>query len=173
MSAHAIPRLTPEQYLDIERAAESKSEYHDGQMFAMSGGSLPHSRIALRLAAALMRALDESNCTVVNSDLRVQVAPRGPFVYPDITVDGGEAVLADDYGDMLTNPIAIFEVLSPSTEASQTEPRIEVFTRGAEGNEDKWIFSDFVGTAGVCRLAALDCEIPLADIYKGTSFDTV
>ncbi|MES1260133.1 MAG: Uma2 family endonuclease, partial [Acidobacteriota bacterium] len=77
--------MTPERYLEIERAAEFKNEYHDGQMFAMSGGTLAHARIATNFAAALMRLPEGGNCMVVNSDMHVAITPRGPFVYPNMT----------------------------------------------------------------------------------------
>src|SRR6266481_5690950 len=110
MSAHAIPRLSPEEYLNIERQAEFKSEYYDGAMFAMAGGSLAHSNIPLRLAIALARQLDGKGCTLADSDLRVRISPRGPFFYPDLTVVCGHPQLADDYHDTLLNPSVVFEV---------------------------------------------------------------
>src|SRR5260370_42214955 len=117
MSAHAVPRLSPEEYLKIERDAEFKSEYYDGGMFVRSGGSLTHSHITVHLAASQIRQTDRNGCKVTNSDLRIQISPRGPFVYPDLTVYCGEPQLADDHKDILLNPSVIFEVLSKSTEA--------------------------------------------------------
>jgi Uma2 family endonuclease len=191
MSAHAVHRISPEEYLEIERAADFKSEYYDGQMFAMSGGSFPHAVIPLRLAALLIPHLDFIGCAVANSDLRVRVAARGPFVYPDLTICCGQPDLADDHKDILLNPRVVFEVLSKSSEAhdrgykfalyrqieslqdyvlvSQTEARIEVFSRGGEG---QWILHEFVGPDAVCRIPSIDCELALAAVYAGVSFET-
>jgi Uma2 family endonuclease len=78
MSAHVTPFFTPEEYLEIERAADIKSEYYDGHMFAMSGGTLPHSLIGARLIAAVSSALRGRDFNVASSDLRVRISPRGP-----------------------------------------------------------------------------------------------
>lgn len=190
MSAHALPRITPEQYLAIERAAEIKSEYYDGQMFAMSGGTLPHALIGLNLGSAARNALQGRNCHAVNSDLRMRISPHGPFVYPDVTIYCGSAILADDYRDILLNPAVVFEVLSKSSEAydrgfkfaqyrtieslreyvlvSQTEPRMEVFLRQSDGS---WNLREFVGMDAVCHLAGIDCNIALADVYEGVTLE--
>ena len=116
MSAHAHPRLTPEQYLEIERAAESKSDYYDGYMYAMSGGSLRHAVVSGSLIRALGNALMKRPCTVATSDLRLRVGSGRLYTYPDAIVFCGEAKLADDHNDILLNPTIIAEVLSPSTE---------------------------------------------------------
>ena len=186
MAASTLPLLTPEEYLAIERAAEFKSEYYNGQMFAMSGGSLPHSILPMQLAAALVNALRGSGCRVASSDLKVRVAPMGPFFYPDLTVFCGTPQLADDYNDVLLNPRVVFEFLSKSSEAydrgrkfdayrkieslqeyvlvSQREPHIEVYLRQPQG---KWLLSHYVGLDAECILSSLDCSINLSDIYEG------
>jgi Uma2 family endonuclease len=186
MAASPMPRLTPEEYLAIERAAEFKSEYYDGQMFAMAGGSLPHSILPTQLAAALVNDLRGRGGRVANSDLKVRVSPKGPFVYPDLTVFCGEPQLADDYRDVLLNPRVVFEVLSKSSEAydrgmkfefcreieslqeyvliSQSKPLIEVYLR--EPNS-KWLLSSYSGLDAVCPLGSIDCSIKLADGYEG------
>jgi Uma2 family endonuclease len=185
MAANPVTWLTPEQYLSIERTAEIKSEYHDGQMFAMSGGSLAHALLPARIIAAVMGGLRDGGCHLVTSDLRVRVASAGPFFYPDLTIYCGEAQLADEYHDVLLNPSVIFEVVSRSSEAydrgfkfaqyrlieslreyvlvSQTEPRIEVFARQAD---QSWVLRDSVGMDAVCRLTSVGVEFSLNDIYR-------
>lgn len=189
MSAHAQPRLSPEQYLEIERPAEFKSEYYNGRMYAMPGGSYNHSRIIANLPAALFPGLKNGRCTVSSSDLRLRVAPNGLYTYPDIAVVCGEPKFVDGQKDTLVNPVLIAEVLSPSTEAydrgwkfsqyrtieslqdyvlvSQTEPRIEVFRRQPSGD---WLLSEFVGPEAVCRLDSVSCTIALADVYDRIAF---
>ena len=180
-----MPGLTPEEYLAIERAAEFKSEYYDGQMFAMAGGSLPHSILPMRLAAALINGLGRRDCEVASSDLKIRVSPKGPFFYPDLTVYCGEPELADDYRDVLLNPRVVFEVLSKSSEGydrglkfefyreieslqeyvlvSQSKPLIELYLRQPDS---KWLLSSYSGMDAVCRLASIDCSIRLLDIYQ-------
>jgi Uma2 family endonuclease len=116
MSAHAPPRLTPEQYLEIERAAEFKSDYYDGRIYAMSGGSLRHAVIGGSLVRELGNALKKRACTVATSELRLRVGAGRLYTYPDAVVICGEPKLADEHSDTLLNPTLIAEVLSPSME---------------------------------------------------------
>jgi Uma2 family endonuclease len=176
MAASPMPRLTPEEYLAIERAAEFKSEYYDGQMFAMAGGTLPHSILPMRLAAALINGLGSRGCEVAGSDLKIRVSPKGPFVYPDLTVYCGEPQLADDYRDVLLNPRAVFEdrglkfefyrgieSLQEYVIVSQSKPLIEVYLRQPDS---KWLLSSYSGMDAVCPLASIDCSIRLVDVYQ-------
>jgi Uma2 family endonuclease len=117
MSAQAQPRLTPEQYLELERAAEFRHEYYNGRMYAMPGGTFPHVVVIGNLAHGLRNGLGNRPCVVATSDLRVRVSPNGLYTYPDIAVVCGPPRLLDGHKDTLLNPILIAEVLSPSTEA--------------------------------------------------------
>src|SRR6266404_1708800 len=115
----SVPKtfLTPEQYLEIERKAEFKSEYFQGEMFAMAGAREAHNLIALNLAAALHPQLRARPCRAYISDMRVRVSATGLYTYPDILVVCGEPQFLDERRDTLLNPNLIVEVLSPSTEA--------------------------------------------------------
>src|SRR5437588_11297276 len=113
MVAERIPLLTPEEYLDIERKAEVKSEFVAGQMYLMAGGSPTHSQIAFNLGGELRNLLRGGPCRAYTSDLRVRAASL--FTYPDVTVVCGEPKFHDDREDTLINPIVIVEVLSEST----------------------------------------------------------
>jgi Uma2 family endonuclease len=188
MAAHAVPLLTLEQYLEIERVAENKSEFYNGRMYAMSGGTLRHSRIGNNLSYALTGVLKGRPCGVNSSDLRLRAGQI--HTYPDISIVCGEPKLADNYKDILLNPTVVVEVLSPSTEAydrgfkfaqyrqveslqeyalvSQTEPRIEIFRRQPSGD---WLLSEAVGMDKHCRFASVDCTIALADVYDKVTFD--
>src|SRR5579864_7547632 len=117
MSANPQPLLTPEQYLEMERVAEFRSEFYHGRMYAMSGGTFPHATIIANLVAELHAALRKRPCTVTSSDFRVCVSPDGLYTYPDIVVVCGEPKFMDGHRDTLLNPTFIAEVLSPSTEA--------------------------------------------------------
>jgi Uma2 family endonuclease len=191
MSAQSIPGLTPERYLEIERAAEFKSEYFDGRMFAMSGGTYVHARLITSFTAEIYQALRNRPCSVTSSELRVRTAPKGLHTYPDITVVCGEPLFADDQKDTLLNPVLIVEVLSKSTEAmdrgfkfreyrkidslreyvlvSQTAPLIEVFVRGPEGD---WRLREFAGLDAVCHLTGIDCTLAVADVYRNVPLET-
>src|SRR2546423_1292094 len=91
MAAVPKPALSPEEYLARERLAEIKSEYYDGEIFAMSGGSKEHSLIAGNAITELNLQLRERPCEVYNSDMRVRMAVAGLYTYPDVSVVCGEA----------------------------------------------------------------------------------
>lgn len=189
MSASPHPRLTEEEYLRIERAAEFKSEFYDGRMYAMSGGSSAHALIIPNLAAELRSALKQKACTVYVTELRLHVVPRGSYTYPDVTVVCGPPAFADNQKDTLLNPTLIVEVLSPSTEAhdrglkfaqyrqieslqeygliSQSEPRVEIFRRQSSG---EWLLTEVTGLEAKTRFNCVDCEIPLLEIYHQVTF---
>ena len=115
MASNAATKVTEEQYLAIDRAAEFRSELIDGEIIAMSGGSLRHSGVKMNLALEVGNALRGGSCRAFDSDLRVRVSSR-MYTYPDLTIVCGKPILADERQDILLNPKVIVEVLSPSTE---------------------------------------------------------
>ncbi len=117
-SRQSTRSLTPEQYIEIERAAEFKSEYFDGRMFAMSGGTYVHARLITAFTAEICQACPETGhaARLLRSSAFAS-APKGLHPYPDIAVVCGEPAFADDQKDTLLNPVLIVEVLSKSTEA--------------------------------------------------------
>ncbi|MDQ3684127.1 MAG: Uma2 family endonuclease [Acidobacteriota bacterium] len=129
MSSQTKTFITPEEYLAIERQAETRSEYFNGEMFptnsvrrehdalGMTGASRRHNLIAGNIFAALHRQLSERPCEVYPSDMRVCISATGLYTYPDVVVVCGEPKLQDSYLDTLLNPVVIVEVLSGSTEA--------------------------------------------------------
>lgn len=123
MASVPVVRLTEEQYLAIERQAETKSEFHDGQMFAMAGGSGSHSHLAMK-ACSLLEGRVPPGCTTLNSDMRIRVAATGLNTYPDGSVVCGEW---DPGSDFVENPVLIVEVLSPSTEAYDRDKKFEAY----------------------------------------------
>jgi len=189
MTVQMRPYLSPQEYLALERRAEFKSEYLDGEMIAMSGASRKHVLIGLNLAGGLKRELRERPCEVYANDMRVQIPATGLYTYPDIAVVCGERRFEDEHEDTLLNPILIMEVLSPSTESydrgrkfeqyraleslqeyvlvSQDRRRVEQFIR-QDGNV--WLFKDIAGMEQVVSLASVQCEIALSEIYDRIAF---
>lgn len=184
MEPRRKPFLTPEEYLALERQAETKSEYLNGEIFAMSGGSFPHNLISGNLVGELRQVLKRSPCRVCPGDQRIHIPATGLYTYPDAVVVCGEPRFEDEELDTLLNPTLIVEVLSPSTEAydrgkkfehyrsidslaeyllvSQSEPRVEQFLRQEDGI---WLFKAFAGRDARMPLPSLGCEIALAEIY--------
>jgi Uma2 family endonuclease len=119
--------LTPEKYLEIERKAESRSEYFNGEMFAMAGAREAHNLLVANLVAGLHQQFRARPCRVYPSDMRVKVMATGLYTYPAVTAVCGERLFIDGQADTLLNPSLIVEVLSPSTEAYDRGRRFEQY----------------------------------------------
>jgi Uma2 family endonuclease len=189
MSVVLKPRYTPEQYLDIERAADYKSEYFDGEIFAMAGASEEHNTITFNLSGALVPQLRGTGCRGYAGDMRVKVDASGLYTYPDVVVVCGERHFTDDHLDTLTNPTLIIEVLSPSTEGydrgqkfanyrripsletyvlvAQERAHIEKFERRPDG---QWLLSEASDLTGTLPLPSIGCTLVLAEVYDNVSF---
>src|SRR5580658_7917610 len=115
MSTQTVSYLSPEQYLEIERKAEFRSEYINGQMFAMSGGTPNHARVVLNTARQLAEQLEGGPCEAFDGDLRLYSARYKMFTYPDVLVTCGPNQLLDARRDTLTDATVIVEVFSPAT----------------------------------------------------------
>ena len=188
MSAIPKTRLTPSEYLDIERKAEFRSEYFAGEMFAMSGASREHNLIASNLNREIGEQLKESPCEVYTTDMRVQI-PSGLYTYPDVVVVCGTPKFEDDQVDTLLNPVVLIEVLSELTAdydrgtkfkhyrqipslreyvlVDQTVAQIEHFVRDDNG---KWALTEIAGTERSLSLDSIGCQIPLSEVYRKVSF---
>ena len=175
--------ISPEEYLRMDRATEHRSEYVDGEVFAMSGGTRKHTLIIGEVYSEFRSLLKGSTCRPTTSGLRLQLEPRGPYFYPDVMVTCG--AFEGDADDIATNPVVVVEVLSPSTErwdrtgkfahyrqvpslrvymlVSQDEMRVEWWERLASG---QWVYYDATGLEGECKLDALGVTLSLARIYE-------
>ncbi|MCS7081155.1 MAG: Uma2 family endonuclease [Chloracidobacterium sp.] len=189
MSSLPQPRLTPAEYLAAERRAVIKSEYVNGEVFAMSGASEAHNLIVANLIATLHPQLKQRDCRIYPSDLRV-ANPEKNFFYPDVTVVCGPPRFTDQQRDTLLNPTLIIEVLSDSTQdydrggkfaqyrklpslreyvvVAQSTPHVEQHTRQADG---RWLLYETTDLAAVLTLEAMGCRLPLAEIYDKVTFD--
>src|SRR6266404_330901 len=187
--AQNIPRLSEAEYLRLERAAEIKSEFFEGEMFAMAGGTRAHSLIAANLLRELGNRLKATDCVAYTADLRIKVEATGLQTYPDVSVVCGPQRFLDEERDTLLNPVVIVEVLSDSTEAydrgkkfeqyrqipscreyllvSQKEPRIEQFIRQAQG---EWLLKEAVGLKAELNVPTLGIVLPLAEVFAKVEF---
>src|SRR5213594_1853290 len=188
METAAKRGLTPQEYLALERAAEIKSEFVDGEMFAMAGGTRQHSRIKVKLIGALERRLSGSSCQVFDSDMRVKVEATGLYTYPDVHVACENLQFEDEREDTLLNPKIIVEVLSDSTASwdrgkkfwhyrrleslheyvlvSQDAPLVEHYTRQPDGN---WLLEVLEGAERILQLTSIPCAVPPAEIFESTA----
>lgn len=107
--------FTPEEYLSLEEKADHKSEYFNGEIFAMAGGSYNHNVIVSNVNAALNQFAESKPCVAFTSDMRVLVKANGLYTYPDTMLVCGQIEFAEARNDTITNPLVIVEVLSKST----------------------------------------------------------
>ncbi len=190
MSSLAHSAYTPEQYLTLERKAEYKSEYINGQIFAMAGASLEHNRITANFVRVLGNQFMGHPCGVFSSDMRVKVDATGLYTYPDVVAVCGEIRFDDAHRDTMVNPTVIVEVLSPSTEAydrggkfahyrrsdsltdyvlvAQDQVRVEQYTR----QNKQWVLTEINELDDTLRLPSIGCEVVLRDIYDKVEFPT-
>jgi Uma2 family endonuclease len=183
MSVLAQAFITPQQYLQRERQAEYKSEYWNGEIFAMAGASRAHNQIVSNIIAALSTQLRDKPCSVYPGDMKVKVQQK--YTYPDVTVCCDPELFEDEQHDVLLNPRVLIEVLSDSTEAydrglkffhyqaitsfqeyllvSQEFCRIEQFTRHVDNT---WIYRQFHALDEVVELKSFGCVLALAEVYR-------
>lgn len=181
-----FPRLTPIEYLEWEEQQEFRHEYVDGEVYAMTGGTLNHSAIAGNFYNILKNHLRGSGCKVFNSDAKVQILESNSYFYPDVSVT------CDDRDRRATKfisyPCLIVEVLSPSTEAydrgdkfalyrrstslqdyvlvSTNAMRVDLYQRNERG---RWeILSSDAGDT--IELSSVNLSVPVAQIYEDIVF---
>lgn len=181
--------LTPEQYLDLERAAAYKSEYFRGEVFAMAGASPTHVLLVSNIVATLHGQVRRRPCNVYATDLRVKVQASGLYTYPDVVVVCDPLQFDDHHQDTLLNPTLIVEVLSESTQdydwggkftqyrkiplfaeyvlVAQDECHVEHFVKQADGG---WLLAETNQPDAVLTLPSIACTLALSDIYEKVQF---
>ncbi len=182
------PRYTPEEYLALERKATQKSEYVNGQVFAMSGASRAHNLIAGNVYREISSQLKGRPCEAYVSDMRVKVSTTGLYSYPDVVAVCGEIRFDDEQKDTLLNPTVLVEILSSSTEAydrgekfahyrrleslqeyvlvGQDKVRVEHFVRQG----DQWVLTEASNLDDTVHLASIGCRLALREIYDKVEF---
>jgi Uma2 family endonuclease len=195
---------TPEEYLALERAAGYKSEYLDGEIYPMNGprrprqaaggsggesyagagASLDHTTITLNIAGELRSLFRGGPCRVFALATCVTLDDDRLYTYPDVLVICGKIEIEDLHEDTITNPTAIFEVLSPSTErydrgkkfnlyrqleslqeymlVAQDEVRVEQYTRQGDG----WLLRVIQTLDDSLYLPSVEATLPLSAIYE-------
>jgi len=185
MSTLANRSLSPEEYLEIERKAEYKSEYYNGEMFAMSGASRRHDRIVVPLTILIGQHLKGKRCETFSANMRVLATPSGLYTYPDLSVACDEPQFADPHVDTLTNPTLLVEVLSPSTEnydrgkkaklyraipslqellfIAQDSYEVELYRRQPDGT---WSLIEARGLESAIALTSIGYTLSLRELYE-------
>ena len=197
----ALPKekiaLTVEEYLAAERVADERHEYLDGSVYAMAGESPTHGTICTNLIGELRVQLKGTPCQAWSKDCKVRSGPvldprgqKGLFSYPDLVVFCGEPSFHDSHRDVLTNPVVLIEVLSPSTEVfdrgekfarlrnwnptlqdyllvSQAYPLVEQFTRREDGS---WLYRFGEDLTASLSIESIGCTLRLAEVYDRIDF---
>ncbi len=189
MSTQPKTFLTPEQYLEIERKAEFKSEYYRGEMFAMAGAGREHNLLVAHLLRDLGNQLRAKSCEIYPSDMRVRVSSTELYTYPDVVVVCGQPKLLDNRLDTLLHPHLIVEVLSPTTEAYDRGRKFEhyqtieslseylllasdrvhadLYTRQPDG---RWLLTSARRLEDSLNLQSVGCSLALAGLYERIDF---
>lgn len=176
--------LTPEEYLAVEREAETRSEYVDGVVYEMTGAHINHIRIVRNLTVELVAQLRGRPFDVLPTEMKVRMPDSRKFFYPDISVVSGEPEFHDDRKDIILNPVLVFEVLSKSTEAfdrglkfqayqqlpslreyllvAQDAPSVEQYVRRDDGT---WSYRAVTGREGSLTLPSVECTLALGAVY--------
>ncbi|MCF2488222.1 Uma2 family endonuclease [Dyadobacter sp. CY347] len=117
MIAQTIKMYSEQEYLELEREAEYKSEYYRGEIFAMAGAGRNHNRIVENLSIEIGGYLKGKSCQSFSRDMRLHIPENGLYTYPDFIVACGRLEFAEQDSETLVNPSIIIEVLSKSTSA--------------------------------------------------------
>ncbi|NJK69228.1 MAG: Uma2 family endonuclease [Oscillatoriales cyanobacterium RU_3_3] len=185
------PYYSPEEYLKLEEAAEFKSEYHDGKIIPMTGGTPNHNRIALNFSGAMNFALKGQAYDVFMNDMRLWIPSKRIYTYPDVMLVAGKLEFAEGRKDTITNAVMVAEFLSKSTASydrgekfklfrsipsfreyvliDQYEMQVEQFCKT---DDNKWIWSEYEGADAVFKLSCVEFEMSLGEMFDRVDFES-
>jgi Uma2 family endonuclease len=183
---------TPEEYLELEANADYKSEYRDGEIIPMTGGTTNHNEIALNLAGTLKLSLRRQNYKVYIGDVRLWIPRYRQYTYPDVMVVQGQPIYTGTNTTTITNPQIIVEVLSPSTQNYdqgdkfmyyRSIPEMQEYIlidqkqfhvmQHSKTPEGKWLMSEYEGEDAVLELSTIEFKTPFQDLYEGVDFSNL
>ena len=181
---------TPQEYLELEEKAEDRSEYIDGEIRLMPGGTTNHNKIALNFCRKFPTTAQGEDYEIYMVDVKLWIPNYRIYTYPDIMVIKGEPVYEGTGTTKITNPLLIVEVLSNSTKnydktdkfkyyrsilnfqeyimIDQYSFAVEQFAKKAAG---EWIFKEYEGEDAVLLLNSIDFQISMREIYERVNFD--
>lgn len=182
---------SPEEYLMLEKGAKFRSEYQDGKIIPMTGGTPNHNQIAGNFYGTLNFATKGEPYRVFINDLRLWIPSKRVYTYPDVMLVAGKLEFAEGRKDTITNAVMVAEVLSESTAdydrggkfklfrtiptfreyvlIDQYEMHVEQFVKT---DDNKWVLSEYDGADAVLKLSCVEFEMRLADIYDRVDFES-
>jgi Uma2 family endonuclease len=183
---------TPEEYLELEEAAEYKSEYINGQIIPMAGGTINHNRISLNLSAALNFAFRQQDYEVFMGDVRLWIPQKLTYTYPDVMILAGEPEFFNNRKDIILNPQIIVEVLSKSTKGYDSEDKFQAYRtistfqeyilidqtrihveQFSKTGKKQWTLREYDEEDEAIALTTVPFEISLQDLYSKVNFEPV
>ena len=192
MGAKELLYITAEDYLASERLATEKHEYFEGEIFAMSGASIPHNVIFKNTYVDLGSKLKGKKCQPYGSDLRIHIPKNSLYTYPDISIICGDFDTTDDKFDTITNPSVLFEILSFSTQKYDRIEKFELYrqidslkeyimihsdcvhvVKYVRNADNTWILTDYENIIDVLTIETTDTLLKLSDIYFDVKFKNV
>jgi Uma2 family endonuclease len=180
---------TPEEYLELEEKAEFRSEYRDGEIVPMAGGTTRHNEISLNIATNLRFSLKGQEYRVYMSDVRLWIPPNRQYTYPDVMLIQGEPIYLENTTTTVTNPRLIVEVLSKSTGNYDRGEKFDYYRSIPElheyilidqscyhviqyvkTNQGQWLLTDYTQAEEIIKLGSIDLTLTLNDIYDRVNF---
>lgn len=183
-----FPRFTPAEYLEWEEQQEFRHEYVDGEVYAMTDGTVNHGEIAANVINILRNHLRGSGCRVLTSDVKVQTVESSSYLYPDVSVTCDERDRSAT--KFISHPCLVVEVLSPATEAydrgdkfalyrrsstlqdyvlvSTNAMRVDLYQRNEQG---RWEILSFDAGDDI-ELTTVNLSVTVAQIYEDIVFST-
>ncbi len=185
-----LQRYTPEEYLELEEKADYKSEYRDGEVVPMTGGTTNHNELSLNLAAAFKGALKRENYKVYMGDVRLWIPRYQLYTYPDVMLIQGQPVYQGKGTTTVTNPQLIAEVLSKSTQNYDQGDKFTYYRSIPELREyvlidqaqfrvmhyvkadTSWVLTETESDTATLNLTTVPFALPFTDLYAGVDFDS-
>ena len=180
--------ISPEEYLEMERASEEKHEYYKGEVFAMSGASIKHNVIAYNINRLAASFLHGKGCKIFGSDFRIYIPDNTLYTYPDFSIICGKAEIIDT--DNITNPLVIIEIISKSTKdydrgtkfnlyrnistlkeyvlIDSTSVSVEIYSRQ---DDNSWILKEYKQFSDTFAISTISLTLSLKDVYDDVNFD--
>jgi Uma2 family endonuclease len=181
---------TPEEYLELENPSETRHEYLDGEIIEMTGGTTNHNKLAGKIYARLLLALEDQEYEVYMTDVRLWIETYHRFTYPDVMVVKGKSLYYGQGKTTIINPLLIVEVLSKSTanydqgdkfDAYRCLPSFQEYIlieqaqyyvkQFAKNDQGKWVLTDYRGAETIVKLESLNFEISLQELYHKVDFN--
>ncbi|MEM6801673.1 MAG: Uma2 family endonuclease [Bacteroidota bacterium] len=175
------------KYLDLELKSDMRHEFHDGEVFAMAGGTKNHGILGTNILTEVNIQVRNKGCITFNGDVKIRIQPSNRFLYPEASIVCGKLETSEEDEEAIRNPVLIVEVLSDSSEAydrgakfrlyqqlpsfkeylliDQHKSVISIFFRK---EENIWEMREVIGLEQVIHLQSLDIEVAMQDLYRNT-----